>query len=146
MSYKDDLKNFIYNPNLAQEAVLSTLYDATKGKIDIPDPTNPFIFLLENQALISSAAIHEVSSAVRKMYPHLALNKEELYHHLADTELVDIFASPSNGQFRLYINKNNMLEFGYESETYVELKIPKYTSITVSDIPFLLLNDIIVRL
>jgi len=142
----DDLRPLLYNPGAIQSKVLSILEENTKGKINIPDPNNPFVFLVESNALVGSAVVMESAYNIKKMYPQLATTKEDLYHHLADNELQDIFATPATGDFRFFINKKELLTYGIRGSSYIEIIMPKFTKIIVNDVSFTLLNDIDIRL
>lgn len=142
---KDKFLDFIYDPNLVQNKSLTLLDKALQGKLDITDPTNPFIFLLENSALLTSSFAKNVEVAMRDMYPILSTRKEHLYKHLNSTEIVDIFAKPSKALFNILINKRDIETYGAAGDGYYEIILPKFTTITVNDIVFTLLNDILVR-
>ena len=70
-----DLKNELllkaYDPNQVQVEVLDYLEKLANG-IDIPDPTNPFMFILENSALTGSILLEQMRNNFRKLYPSLA--------------------------------------------------------------------------
>jgi len=141
----DNLEQYIYTPSAIQSKILSELEKGLNEELEITDPTNPFMFLLESNSIVTASAMQEVARNVKKMYPQLATEKEDLYHHLTNNEIDDIFASPSHGTFRFFINLDNLLSFGFDNGNYVEIMIPKFTSVTVNDYKFLLVNDIIVR-
>jgi len=141
----DDISNLLYNPSAIQSKVLELLSKGSEGKVDIPDPTNPFVFLVESNALIGSGIVQEFGNNIKKLYPHLAENKEDLYHHLSDNELQDIFASPSTGKFRFFLSIDEIKNNIPLTNNYYELLIPKLTKITVNDIVFTVLNDIVIR-
>jgi len=146
---KDDIKKeltkYIYDPNLIMVKSLDYIDKGLNGKLDIPDPSNPFIFLMENTATISSALAQEYASNMRNMYPYLATDKKSLYHHLTNDELNNIFAVPSKAGFSFMINKKDILNFGYRTGNYTEIIIPKFSTITINDLTYTLLNDILVK-
>lgn len=127
----------IIDPSLTQVKSLQLL-----GERNIPDTTNPFMFLLENSALLTSSALQSMSASLRSSYPILATSKDELYGHLNTTESNDIFSRPSEASFNIFIAKNEAIRFGEVFETHTLLTIPKFSNITVNDVIFTLLNDI----
>lgn len=145
MTDNDYIKH-IYDPNLIQSHGSELLSKAMGSTIDITTPTNPFTFLQENTALITSGAMQGIANSIRGMYPYLATTKEELYPHLNTNEIYDIFSTPSKGDFNLFINVNNMLTNGYTTDGYTEIIIPKYSNVMVVNTTFTTLNDIQVRL
>ena len=140
-----ELQLSIYDPNLIQVKSLALLDNLLDGKGDIPDPNNPFTFLMENNALITSAAIKEVTLAMRKSYPELAETKEDLYGFINTTEINDIFAIASTAKFNMFIRLDDVLKYGYNNGTSTKITIPRYSNIVVDNIPFTILNDIIVH-
>ena len=143
---KQELTKYIYDPNLIMVNSMKLIQDGLDGTLEIPDPTNPFTFLQENMATISSSITQNVTTSMRNMYPYLATSKESLYHHITNDELNDIFAIPSKAKFNFMINKKDMLNFGSTHSNYTDIILPKYSTIMVDDITFTLLNDILVRL
>ena len=132
----------IYDPNLIQIQSLTMLSEFIKDNGNIPDPTNPFMFLLENSAMMTSSAMKEVASAMRKSYPVLASSKEDLYGYINNSEINNIFSTPSRGRFNLLIDLEDIKNYGYRTTSYSIIKIPKYSNITVDDYVFTILNDI----
>lgn len=139
------MNKYIYDPNMIQVKSLELLSKGLNNEIDLPDPTNPFTFLLENNALVTSAALQDTKITMRKMYPYLAKNKEDLYPHINSSEILDIFSVPSKAFFNLHINKKDLELYGKNTGTYSEIIIPKFSNITVADTVFTILNDIYVR-
>ena len=69
---KSKLELYKYNASLMQRVILDTLTDVTNGKINIVDPTNPFVFLLESSVVNTSLFIQENYVNLRRQYPVLA--------------------------------------------------------------------------
>ena len=141
----EEMRPYILDPNLIQAKSMSMLELGLEGEMDIPDPSNPFTFLIENTALITSAAMQETSNVIRKQYPTLANTKADLYHHITGDELENIFSTPSRVSFNIFINVNDVRSFGYRKNNYVEILLPKYSNIETADTFFTILNDITIR-
>lgn len=139
----NDLQNLIYDPVKMQQLILSHT-----GSNSINDPTNPFVMLVESATVLSSAAAVETMSNLQKTYPSLATSEDDIYHHISDKELINIFSTPAETNLVFYLNirdiksnanYNNTLKF---YETYIQ----SGTEIMVAGIPFTLLNDIHIKL
>jgi len=141
----EEYKKYILDPNLTQFKTIEYLTKSLNNELNLPDPNNPFFFLLENQAKLTSAALMEIENRIRKMYPVLASNKEELYPHISPDEIIDIFATPSKTIFNFFISLNDILKYGYKINNVTEVTLPNGTYIEVNNIKFTLLNDIIIR-
>jgi len=141
----DELKQAIYDPASTQAFVLDRLSSYFNGDLNIVDPTNPFIFLLETNALINSSTLQEFNQNIRKLYPIMATCKEDLYHHLVTSDLTNIFATPGRAVFGFYLNIEKLKTNGNITDSYYQTIIPKYTNITVNNVEFTLLNDIDIR-
>jgi len=141
----DELKQAIYDPASTQAFVLDRLSSYFNGNLNIVDPTNPFIFLLETNAVINSSTLQEFNQNIRKLYPIMATCKEDLYHHLVTSDLTNIFATPSRAVFGFYINIEKLKVNGNVTDSYYQTTIPKYTSITTNNVEFTLLNDIDIK-
>ena len=96
---KSKLELYKYNPSLMQRVILDTLTDVTNGKINIVDPTNPFVFLLESSVVNTSLFIQENYVNLRRQYPVLAQTSEDLYLHMCDKDYISRFSTPSRGVF-----------------------------------------------
>lgn len=105
-----NLLKFKNNPAAIQRQALGVLRDVMDGKIDIVDPTNPFVFLLEVSAVNTAAGIIDNEASVRQLYPRLAQTEEDVYRHMSDKDYIDIFASPSTGKFIFAANKNELID------------------------------------
>lgn len=143
-----EMQKIIYDPNLIQKKILDSIEYATNGELVISDPTNPFVMLLEATAVTSANACIEARSVIRKKYPNLAITPEELYHHVTDDELANMFAIPAEATLAIFISYIDLRANGYRpaGASYVETIIPIGTEIKILDVPLTILNDILVRL
>jgi len=132
----------IYDPNIIQVETYNQIKEYFNGDGNIPDASNPWSFLIENNALITSAVMQSVTPSYRKTYPILATSKKDLYGHINTDEINDIFATPSSSNFNLYVGVTEILKFGKAYDTYTLLTIPKHSYIEVDSITFTLLNNI----
>lgn len=92
-----------YNPTNIQRVILDHLNDVTNGKIDIVDPTSPFVFLLEASSVNAAAAMQENRLNLRRQYKQLAQSVDEIYPHMSDKNFINLFAIPSKAKFTFMI-------------------------------------------
>jgi len=148
MLTKEDIGKYIYDPNSIQNYVLDSIEQTLVEPIDIVDPTNPFTMLLEAAVVTPSSAVIETQNGMRRIYPSLSVSKEDLYPHLTDDVVANMFAIPSVANLVFYINVLDLKQNGYRPDNadYVEMVLPEFTEVTVVNTVFTLLNDINVRL
>jgi len=148
MLNKEEMLNFVYDPNSIQSYILDKIEESLNGEIDIVDPTNPFTMLLESTAITASSSILEMKNNIRKMYPALAYSKDELYPHLTDDVIPNMFSIPAVADMVFYINMLDLKQNGYREAgwDYIEMTLPEYTEVVVANTTFTLLNDILIRL
>ncbi len=134
---KSKLELYKYNPSLMQRVILDTLTDVTNGKINIVDPTNPFVFLLESSVVNTSLFIQENYVNLRRQYPVLAQTSEDLYLHMCDKDYISRFSTPSRGVFTVAVSYNDLVNAPRdESVDGTKLTIPKDTEIAIDNVKF----------
>ncbi len=136
----NNLERYKYNPSLIQRIILDHLDEITSGQVDIVDPTNPFVFLLESSAVNTALSINESVINLRKQYPSLAQTMDEVYLHMSDRDYLNRFAVPSDTTFTFVIQVNDMYSrMVYDTaEQCGKLTIPRDTELTVDGITFTL--------
>ena len=110
-SLMGNLSLYQYNPSAIQRLILDYLSEVTSGTVDVVDPTNPFVFLLESSAVNTALAINENIANLRKLYPALAQTEDDLYLHMSDVDFIDRFAVPAPTTFTVAILKNSLLTY-----------------------------------
>jgi hypothetical protein len=104
-----NLELYKRNPSAIQRAIFSVLDEVTDGTIDIVDPTNPFVFLMESSAVNTALAINENYINTRRQYPSLAQTTEELYLHMSDRDYLNRFSVPSETIFTVMIDYDDLI-------------------------------------
>lgn len=145
---RNDLKKYMFNPELVQKQVLDFIEKSTKENYVITNPNSPFNLLLEATSVTSANAALETMSNIRSLYPDLSISINDLSKHLTDNEIDGMVSKPGDALFTFFINVTDLISNGYrpEKSTYVEMTIPTKTYIKIHDIVFTLLNDINVKL
>jgi len=145
LDIKEELLGIAFDPNQVQIDLYSHMEKLLNGS-DIVDPTNPFMFLLESNATIGSVLLEQMKTNLRKLYPVLAKDKNDLYHHVYNREIENIFAYPSDGSFTFSIPVQQILQYGTKHPKYYELTIPTYTRVIVKNFyKYTVLNDIVIK-
>lgn len=98
-----NLERVKYNPSSIQRVIYEYLDEVTDGVVNVVDPSNPFVFLLESSAVSTAAAVTECVSNLRKMYPSLAVTQDDLYYHMTDADYLNRFATPTEATMTLVI-------------------------------------------
>ena len=135
----DNIEALPTNPNAIRRAIMNTITSVSKGEIDVVDPTNPFVLLLEAGCVTAASLVRQNFVNLRKSYPNLATSMEDLYNHMSDADYLGRFATPvTNTVFKLYLPADeltNVAVFIAGSETR-QVTIPRYTSFRVNDTEF----------
>ena len=145
---KEELKKYSLDPTRMQRYILENIERTSNGNNAITDPTNPFMLLLEATTNSVCNNLTETKALIRKIYPNLAYQPDELLHHLSDGEMINMVSIPSEAFITFYISLPDLKIKGYrpENANYVETTIPMGSEISVIGVTFTLLNDIIIRL
>lgn len=137
-----DMKAMIYDPARMQQLILSN----TTPNV-IRDATNPFVMLLEASVTAAAAASEEMIATFQRFYPSLAISETDIFQHISDKELVNVFSTPSETNLVLYLSvrdiKSNITR---NPAGYYEVWVLADTTITVTGIPFTMLNTVNVKL
>jgi hypothetical protein len=137
-SLMSNITRYKNNPSQIQRIILDHLAAVTDGQVDIVDPTNPFVFLLEASAVNTAVAITEAMTYLRNQYPILAQTEEELYRHMSDVDYLNRFATPANAIFTFMIQYENLLNKMQPSaaENCIKVTIPRNTVISANSLNF----------
>lgn len=130
---KKELETYYHTPAAIQQVALDYLEAATDGTLDIVDPSSPFMFLLEASAVNTNAAILKGQSVARSLYPLLAVEYGDLYHHMSDVDYLDRFAAPSRTVVTLVIRLDSFKKHAIANPTtgVKKLTIPRDTQFIV---------------
>lgn len=146
--FKKRLADVRINPSLMQNVILDELERQVEGTglYDVPDASNPFVFLMEAGVLNTSMAITESEALLRRLYPRMAVTQEELYLHMSDIDLIGRFSTPAWTEFEFYLSKAEVLAKAVSVGNGVrKLVIPRATNVVVADTTFTLQYPIELR-
>jgi len=144
---QENILKYPYNPSLIQRNVHDHLDYVLNGTMDIVDPMNPFVFLMEASCVLTATAMSKTESATRAMYAKLVQTENDLYRHMSDEDYVDRFAVPSKATISLLFFKEEIIDkMVYDSvNAYYKIVIPRNTVFTVSETSFSLQYPIEIR-
>ena len=127
-----------FNPCAIQQAMLSALESSLNGEIDLPDATNPFVWLMEASAVNTAVAISHDEAIACRMYAKMALTQEDLYRHMSDVDYLGRFSNPSRTEVHLCISldeiKSKAIQIG--SSEVRKITIPRNTKYNVAGYAF----------
>lgn len=143
----NDLEFYKYNPSAMQQVIFNCLDEVTNGEVDIVDPTNPFVFLLEASTVNTALNNTEALSLHRKQYPSLVQIEDDIYLHMAGNDFKDRFGTPSETEFTVVIQVLDMYKkMVYDPvEDCNKMIIPRDTEFTVDNITFTMQYPIVIR-
>lgn len=142
MSLNINIEDIRYNPTKIQSAILNAIEVGSNGTVTLTDPTNPFIMLMEANVSLTNDALQESIVNLRRTYPSLAVKPNDLYHHLSDIEAINMYGVPSEATMLFTVNMKDFIENGFDLDGKISMIIPEFTTITVSNTTFTVLNDI----
>lgn len=98
-------------------------------------------------ATMTAVNEQESISNLRKQYPSLSQEEEQLYLHMSDVDFINRFSTPSETFFTIVLNANDVInKLIYDNvENSYRATIPRDTTITVDDYVFTLQFPIDIR-
>src|SRR5690606_29906566 len=102
------------------------------------DPSQPLPFLVENDVLLTHAAVESIEASTIRQYPIMAQTDDDLFLHMSDVDLVGMFATPGENSFIFMMSKSEVMAnaVSIDSSQSRKLTIPKHTQILVNGLYF----------
>lgn len=105
-----DLLRFSHYPAAMQTICLNRLSDAQNGvPITLSDPTDPVVYIAEMGVMLGHTTIEGMRELIPKVYPSEAQSVSDLYRHISDRDLLDVFAQPGTSTLMLYIDIDSLM-------------------------------------
>lgn len=146
---KDRLHEVRLNPSLMQQLSQDLLEEQLdREQYDIPDPTNPFVFLMENNAVNTAMGISEQESILCRLYPRMSRNFENLYLHMSDQNYVGRFSSPAEAIFDFYLALDEIKAKAVPTNIngVRKLVIPRFTKVSIAGTTYTMQYPIEIRI
>lgn len=102
--------HLMQSPISIRNETLAVLEDALDGKLDIVDPTNPWVFLMESMSANTAGALQATQSLTRIQHRGRAQTQEELFYHMSDRDHLDRFSKPTRATVNLMLNRQQVLD------------------------------------
>lgn len=136
------------DPGKVQQIILDALEAGSEGQLVIVDPTNPAVGLVESSVINSTAFMRKLDVTLRKQYPILATNEDELYRHMSDVDYLDRFSSPARATFVYTALKKEVYEYAEATDVpnVRKLTIPRDTEFTLGSYTFTMQYPIDIRI
>ncbi len=143
----DRLDHYKTNPSGIQRVIFEVLEEVTNGEINIVDPTSPFVFTLEASSVNTALAVNEYMLNLRKQYPVLAAEEQELYYHMSDKDFLNRFATPAKTVFTVVIQVDELMnKMVYDPvELCHKTIIPRDSQFKLDDLVFTLQYPVVIR-
>ena len=145
---KDRFDEAKHNPTMLVKTALETLEEITNSEAVLVDPTNPAVMLMEMAAVQTANCVQENIALLRKQYPALAMDDEDLYLHMSDEDYLNRFSTPVPPvkiTFAMLL-EDFIREAVYDSsEKSNKLIFPRDTTISVDGVVFSTLYPIVLR-
>lgn len=109
-SLAESIAEVRFNPSAIQRAAIHTLETAMGGGFEVPDPTSPYVNLLEASAVMASVAMQEDEALTRKQYASVAVSEEDIYLHMSSADYIGRFSTPARTSYSILIGKDEVRE------------------------------------
>ena len=145
---KTNIDTYRYNPSGIKREIFNMLDEVSNGTINVVDPTNPFVFLLESATVATAAFMVENKRNNRRQYATAAQTEEDLYLHMSDKDYIDRFASPSSVKFGIVFDYEELISrMVLDPLTEIrKVTIPRNTEFKIIDTIFSLQYPIDIKL
>jgi len=133
-----DLDSYLNNPGRIQQIAIDQALSTMNGELDIVDPTNPAVMVMESASVLTAAAAARFQKVLRNIYPTQAQEYKDLYQHMSDRDYDGRFALPAKSKFCLMFGKDELLSrMVLDPETNTKkLVIPRNSYFKLNDIVF----------
>ena len=141
-------RRHLANPQLVITDAMDQLEATFDGSIDIVNPTNPYMHLIEAGAVNASALMLEQEALNRRQYPSTSMTQDDLYLHMSDADYAGRFAQPAKATFMLYLSRDEIYQraIAFGTAGVRKLVIPRHTVFTVADVAFTMQYPIEIRI
>lgn len=110
--FRETIAYYYNSPVDILQASIDCVDRAVEGKIELSDPNNPLVLLMEMSATMSANAIAENAIGLRKVFPKLAMNVDDLNNHVSDFDTAGYFSTPcKNVKLGVLLAKDSFNDF-----------------------------------
>lgn len=141
-----NLEDIVKSPRIAVEMAITNMEDGLNGKVVGKEYSTPFHNLLESSVALSKDSLLGTSNIMRKKFPILATDMEDLFFSIHDEVKDNLFAIGGTVPIAFYINILDLKQYGIRENSGYVTNIPAGTTIVALSTTFTLLNDITITL
>lgn len=137
--YTKDILTHAHNPEAMAKMLLDEMMSTQDGGgYVISDPTDPVVLLAEMAVSLGHATIEANREAMTKFYPSMARNFEDLFAHMSDRDMMDVFAQPAPVMMSYLVDYAALVSKAepLDSKGVRKLVIPRDTQVTVGGYTF----------
>lgn len=138
-----DLRDKIHELQFEPTRVAGMTYDLLEESLTeeggyLLDPGQPLPLTVEVDSVLTHAAIESFNATALRMYPSMAQTDEDLYLHMSDVDMVDMFASPGEAEMIFLLNKAEVIarSVPVNNSRSRKMVIPKHTEVDVNGFTF----------
>ncbi len=137
-----------FNPTAIQRLMVEQVQDVLGGTVQLVDATNPYVNLMESQAVLTAGFIIENETTTRRQYAAVAQTIDDLYMHMSDKDYIDRFAVPAVARFRLMVNKEELISrMVLDPATNIrKVVVPRFSTVVVAETVFTLMYPIEIKM
>lgn len=138
--YVNGLIEHAHNPDAMASLLLERISAGTvEGKsYTLTNPTDPVAALAEMATLMGQATIEANRQMMPVFYPAMARNFDDLYRHMSDRDMLDVFAQPAHATIKYLISYDSIMNKAHPvgSDEVRKLTVPRDTQVKVAGYTF----------
>ena len=140
------IQDILLSPRVGMEDTLVEMEKNLNGNTIGRDYTSAYHNLMEANRVLAIDSLMGTSNIIRKKFPILANNMEDLFFSIHDEVKDNLFSIGGTVPMVFYINIMDLRQYGIRENNSFITTIPSGSTITVLETTFTLLNDIIITL
>lgn len=136
---RDNMLIMAHNPAAMLSLSLERLRSVNASEdMILADPTDPVVFLAEQGVLYGHTAIEGMREVIPKTFASQAVTWDDVYRHMNDRSLIDVWSTPSETTLTLYVDIDSIINKSIPADIQVvrSLIIPRDTQWMVSGYTF----------
>lgn len=142
----DNISTIKRDPSRALDYIIDAIEANYLGEYEVLDTLSPWLNGMQASVALAANAIRESESNDRAMYPENAQTEDELYRHMSDDDYIGRFATPTNTNFAIILNKAEVINLSVQDNGYRKLVIPRNTFIDADGVIFSMQYPIEIRI
>lgn len=138
--YGKSLIDYAHNPDAMASILLSRISAASVDGVSyqLTNPTDPVAVLAEMATMMGHATIEANRQHMPIFYPAMARDFDDLYRHMSDGDMLDVFAQPSTAVMQYIISYDSLINKAEpkDGKGIRKLTIPRDSQVVVAGYTF----------